>query len=385
NYHEDIMQQIHYATTHADLCLFVVDARIGITSLDKEFASTIRKKNLNTILILNKAENLGFEDIYLDDVLKLGFKDYTLFSAEHNVGFLDLYELIEKHIDFDSFEGDGDNILDEKLIKLAIIGRPNVGKSTFINSLLGEQRLVTADEPGVTRDSIKIDFEYKSYKYQLIDTAGIRKKISITEKIEQFSIDESFRTIRLSHVVIFLIDATCHHFVKQDLSLIKHCIDEGRVVLVAINKWDLMKKCDEVTYKDLENQIHLELDHIKSHNLLKISALKKSDVEICMSKVVNLYTKWNFRIPTAKLNNLLAELIMMHPPKLYKGKPIKLKYITQAKARPPTFIINCNYPEKLGDDYIRYLKNSTSDILGLENIPIRIKLTKSSNPFNRKR
>ena len=252
NYHDDIIEQIDYATNNADLCLFVIDAKIGVTNLDKEFATQIRRKNLKTILLLNKAENLTTEDIFLDEMYKLGFKDYTLFSAEHNIGFSSLFDLISQNIDFSLYEEAEDE--DEKRIKLAIIGRPNVGKSTFINSILGEKRLVTADEPGVTRDSIKIDFDFKGSKYQIIDTAGIRKKLLQKEKIEQFSIDESFRTIRLSHVVLFIIDATCHHFVKQDLALIKHCIDEGRVVLVVINKWDLMQKNDLLTIEDLTKQ-----------------------------------------------------------------------------------------------------------------------------------
>ena len=384
NYHKDILEQIDYATSHADLCLFVIDAKIGVTALDKEFASLIRKKNLKTILVLNKAENLSYTDIYLDDILKLGFQDYTLFSAEHNIGFIDLYELIIKQINFNDFDETTEE-LDEKLIKLAIIGRPNVGKSTFINTLIDENRLVTADEPGVTRDPIKVNFEFRDQRYQLIDTAGIRRKLTDKEKIEKFSVDESYRTIRLSHVIIFLIDATSHHFVKQDLALIKHCIDEGRVVLVVINKWDLMQKSDLLTLEELENNISLELDHIKSDSLHKITALNKKDVENVMKRVVSLYKKWNYRITTSKLNNLLNDLVAMHPPKLYKGKPIKLKYITQAKSRPPTFMINCNHPEKLGDDYVRYLKNSTSDILGMENIPIRVKLVKSRNPYDKKK
>ncbi len=384
NYHKDILEQIDYATSYADLCLFVIDAKIGVTALDKEFASLIRKKNLKTILVLNKAENISYTDIYLDDILKLGFKDYTLFSAEHNIGFIDLYELIIKQINFNDFDETSED-LDEKLIKLAIIGRPNVGKSTFINTLIDENRLVTADEPGVTRDPIKVNFEFRDQRYQLIDTAGIRRKLTDKEKIEKFSVDESYRTIRLSHVIIFLIDATSHHFVKQDLALIKHCIDEGRVVLVVINKWDLMQKSDLLTFEELENNISLELDHIKSDSLHKITALNKQDVENVMKRVVSLYKKWNYRITTSKLNNLLNDLVAMHPPKLYKGKPIKLKYITQAKSRPPTFMINCNYPEKLGDDYVRYLKNSTSDILGMENIPIRVKLVKSRNPYDKKK
>ncbi|MBL6784953.1 MAG: ribosome biogenesis GTPase Der [Rickettsiales bacterium] len=384
DYHQNIIEQIHFATKHSDLCLFVIDVKIGVTTLDREFAQLIRKKNLKTILILNKAENLSFSDIYLDDIYKLGFKNYILFSAEHNQGFIDLYEMINQEIDFSDYEQD-ENDDDDQSIKLAIIGRPNVGKSTFINTLIGEKRLVTADQPGVTRDSIKVNFDFQNQKYQLIDTAGIRRKLTDKEKIEKFSVDESYRTIRLSHVIIFLIDATCYQFVKQDLALIKHCIEEGRVVLVAINKWDLMQKCDLVTYEELENHIHLELDHIKSHNLLKISALQKSDVEKVMRQVVNLYKKWNYRVSTGQLNNLLRDLVIMHPPKLYKGKPIKLKYITQAKARPPTFVVNCNYPEKLGDDYIRYLKNSTSDILGFDNIPIRLKLKKSKNPYEKRK
>ena len=379
---KEIQKQINYATNNADLCLFVVDARKGITAIDSEFAKIIRKKSLNTILLLNKAENIELQDLHLDEIHKLGFKDFLLFSAEHNIGFIDLYELITEKIDFGFYNYDNNG--DDKPIKLSIIGRPNVGKSTFINNLLGEDRLITMDQPGITRDNIQIPFNYKNIKLELIDTAGIRKKSVLTEEIEKFSVEKSFKTIRLSHIVIFLIDATESHFVKQDLSLIKHCIDEGRVVLVAINKWDLIKKSDKLTIEELENLIKLELDYYKNSNLLKISALNNKEVKIVIDKAISLYEKWNLRIPTNKLNSLLEYLISNNPPKLYKGKPIKIKYITQVKSRPPTFMINCNYPDQLGESYIRYIRNSIQEIYEFENVPIRIKKNKNKNPYNRK-
>lgn len=375
-----INKQIEHAVLEADIIFFVTEAKSGITAYDIDFARIINKKNKDVICLVNKCEGNYLANFAKGDLYKLGFKHNCFVSAEHNLGFNELYEILTK--EFKQHDFFAEHEASEKAVKIAIIGRPNVGKSTFLNNIVGDDRVIVADQAGVTRDATKIRYKHKNRDIEFIDTAGIRKKAQIKDKIEQLSVNESFRNIRLAEVVIYLIDAMELKFIKQDLNLIKYIFNEGRVVLIALNKWDLMRKSDQLTLQELQKEISLELDVVSDYPLIKITALNKKDILKCLDQALIDYEKWNRRIPTAQLNNVLQEIVMNHQPKLHKGKQVRIKYITQAKSRPPTFYLNCNFSNGLTDDYLRYIRKNLAEYFDLDNIPVRIKILKNRNPYD---
>lgn len=375
-----MVEQTENAIIEADLCLLVVDKN-GITEVDEVFANKLRKLDKQSILVVNKCDSLK-DNSFDKEFYKLGFKEMVGISAEHKNGFNVLYEAIEPFYDkYQKIEEDEEG--EEKPIHLTIVGRPNSGKSTLINQLLGEERVITGPEAGITRDSVAINWEYKSKKIKLIDTAGIRKKRNISENLEKLSVAEAMRAIKFAQVVVMMIDATSP-LDAQDLAISSILVEEGRGVVFALNKWDLVENKQEVIKKTI-GIIESSLPSLKKCPVVPISALNGKNIDKLMESVFNVFKAWDSHINTSKLNGWLRVLEEEYTPPLYKGNKTKLKYITQAKKRPPTFILFTNSPERLTQtSYDRFIINRLREDFKLNNTMIRLLLRKAENPYENK-
>ncbi len=378
-----MMEQTEAAVADADLCLFVIDGKEGVTNKDYYFAQWLKKMNKKTVLLANKCENLN-EEIFGSEFYKLGFGKPTAISAEHKLGFGDLYEKIAPEIEeYEKNFGEfGTELEDEKSdLQIAIVGRPNAGKSTFLNKILGQDRLIVGPEAGITRDAIAIDHEFKGQKIRFIDTAGIRKKANITQKLEKLSSLDSFRAIRFAQIVILLID--CNSLLDhQDAALAGEILKEGRGLVFAINKIDSIKGDKEVFLRDARKQIQSILPSLDGAAIVGVSAKTGYNVDKVLEFALKTYEEWQTYIQTNKLHDWLKFAEAKHSPKMYKGKPIKLKYATQIKKRPPTFAVFTNHIKPLEGAYERYLINSLREYFNLTLTPIRLVLKKSDNPFS---
>jgi len=387
-----MVEQTELAVDDADLCLFVVDAKAGVVIEDEHFARWLRRINKKTILIANKCENFD-EAIFDNEYYKLGFGKPVAISAEHKLGFGDLYEAISP--DIEEYQKNFSEINDDSEksdLQIAIVGRPNAGKSTLLNKILGYDRMITGPEAGITRDAIAVDFSYpdssikddtnleKIRKIRFIDTAGIRKRSNITQDLEKFSIQESFRAIRFAHVVILVIDAnsTLDH---QDMALAGEILREGRGLVFAINKIDEIKGDKEVFMKKIRTQIQDLFSEINGTAIVGISAKTGYNIDKCLNFALKTYDQWQSYISTSKLVEWLRIAVENHRPNLYKGREVKLKYATQIKKRPPTIAIFVNHIKPLEGSYQRYLSNHFREFFGLDLTPIRITFKKSENPF----
>jgi GTP-binding protein len=381
-----MVEQTEIAVADADFCLFVVDGKSGVTNEDFYFAQWLKKIGKKCALIANKCENLN-EEIFSKEYYKLGFGKPTAVSAEHKLGFGDLYEIIAPEIEnyeknFAELEEQKD---DEKSdLQIAIVGRPNAGKSTFLNKILGDERLITGAEAGITRDAIAIDYEFMGQKIRFIDTAGIRKKSNIINKLEKLSVSDSFRAIRFAQIVILLIDANSL-LDHQDLALAGEILKEGRGLIFAINKIDSVSGDKENFLREVRKQIQELLPEIEGSPILGVSAKTGYNVEKCLEFALKTYEQWQSHIPTNKLNDWLKIAEQTHSPKLFKGKTIKLKYVSQIKRRPPTFAVFTNHIKPLEGGYQRYLLNSLREYFDLKLTPIRLFLRKSENPFSERK
>lgn len=405
-----MMDQTEIGVLEADLCLLVVDGREGINSIDEHFAKWLRKKSKETILVVNKCEGKDYGFGFGNEYYKLGFGEPVAISAEHKEGFNTLYEAIEPFYDKyedklsdlevetsvdvkakaggtkdeknEDIHGGEEDEEGEKHIQIAIVGRPNAGKSTLINKLLGKERLITGEEAGITRDSITIDWEFDGKPIYLIDTAGIRKKSNITKKLEKLSLENSFRAIRYAHLIIVLIDANTtieQGIDKQDLAIASMAIREGRGIVFGINKWDEIKEKDAVI-SEVRYQLEKILPNIKGIPIIPISGLKGQNVDRLMKDALKSYESWNIYISTSKLNNWLRETTAQHTPPMFKGRATKLKYMTQAKKRPPTFVVFANNTSKIKGAYERYLINQLRKDFKIT-CPIRMIFKTSKNPY----
>jgi GTP-binding protein len=381
--------QSETAITRADLVLFVLDARDGVVPADAAFARVVRQSGRPVILVANKCEGrAGAEGFY--DAYQLGLGEPIAISAEHGEGLGDLVEAmlaalglkpVRKRKNED--DGEPEESLEasakDRPIRLAIVGRPNSGKSTLVNALLGEERMITGPEPGLTRDAVATDFTWGNRRVRLFDTAGLRRKARVSELSEKLAASDAVRAIRFAEVVVLLVDAE-HPFEKQDLTIGDLVADEGRALVIAVNKWDLVSD-KQKKLKELRVFIEDRLAQVAGISLVAISALADLGLERLMSEVFRTYDTWNRRVPTPHLNRWLAEALQRHAPPASKGRRVKIRFMTQASARPPTFVAFCGRPEALPPAYLRYLTNSLRQAFDLPGVPIRIKLRKGDNPF----
>ena len=396
---EKMRGQTEVAVEQADIVILMVDAKIGITPDDMDLCRWLRRKKSDIILVANKCESNASESGILE-AFNLGLGDPVVISAEHGLGMANLYLALrskeqklvakdksvlsyaETQPDMDKVYEDLDNFSVEKeseILRLAIVGRPNVGKSTLINALLGQNRVLTGPEAGITRDSIQIEWQWKKKTLYLFDTAGLRRKSRISDRLEKASGDDTWRAVRFAHVVVLVVDASMM-LERQDLNIARLVIEEGRSLLIAVNKWDLIR--DKIkAVKELERRVKISLPQVKDIPYVPVSALEKTNLDILIEKSFTVYDVWNQRVPTAKLNRWFEAVVQRHPPPLVQGRRLKLRYITQIKTRPPSFLCFCNQPDQVPESYKRYVVNELRKHFMLPGVPIRLLMKTSQNPF----
>lgn len=378
---ELMMEQTMNAVEEADIVLFVIDGRDGLTSIDEHFAKTARRIKKPKILIVNKCENEqkspGIAESY-----KLGFGDPVILSAEHGLGFGDLYDRIiesarERFLDIDNEKENNNNDL-----SVAIIGRPNAGKSTLFNAIVGENRSITSDLAGTTRDSVYVNIEHEGNTVKLVDTAGIRKKFRKGDFLEELSVQDSVKSLNHANIAVLLVDGKIG-IDKIELHLADMITREGKGMVIAINKWDIMNKEERETLLDnLEIMLDYSLSSAKTSKILTISAFKEKNIHKILPACLETYESWNRKISTSQINKWLDWATTSNIPPICGNRRVKFKYATQAKTRPPTFNIHTSSNlNKFPESYIRYLKNSLRDEFEIHGVPIRIHLVKNDNPY----
>jgi len=375
--------QASRAFHESEIVLFVFDAREGLTPDDETLARWLRKQEKPMILVANKCEGRagshGIAESY-----RLGFGEPIAISAEHGEGLGDLYDALSKFYEAKQIVQDEEFEEGEEHgpLQLAILGRPNVGKSTLLNQLVGDDRVLTGPEAGVTRDAISVEWEFEGRPIRLIDTAGIRKRAKVTEKLEKLAVGDSFEALKYAHVAILVLDSMIP-LEKQDLQIASRIVEEGRAVVIALNKWDLVKDKDAYL-KELREKQEMLLPQIRGVPLIPLSAKKGKGIPQLLAAVFETYDLWNVRVSTSKLNRWLEHIVDHHPPPLINGKRIKIKYMTQIKSRPPTFVLFCSKAMQLPDSYSRYLINSIREDFKLPGIPLRLLVRSGENPYDKK-
>jgi GTP-binding protein len=374
------------AVTQADAVLFVVDARAGVTPSDRAFADVVRKSGKPAIVVANKSEGrAGAEGAF--DAYTLGLGDPVSISAEHGEGLVDLYDALRAALPEATAEPEDEDAVvaarGEQPIRIAIVGRPNTGKSTLINHLLGEERLLTGPEAGITRDAIAVDLTWNGKPFRIHDTAGLRRRSRIDEKLEKLSVADTLNAIRFAEVVIVLIDAQAP-FEEQDTRIADLVEREGRAIVIAINKWDTVE-AEPGALSRLRASVDRMLPQIKGVPVAVLSAKTGDGLDKLMGAVMKAYAVWNRRLPTAALNRFLQDAISANPPPAISGRRFRLDYITQPKSRPPTFVLFCARAEALPETYRRYLINGLRENFDLPGTPIRLALRAKANPYAKKR
>ena len=404
---DSMWRQTQKALKESAAVLFMVDVRSGVTPLDKKTAQTLRKLGKPVILTANKAEGNNFA---LQDLYSLGFGEPVLISAEHGLGMSDLFEALSPYIKTAETEEEQDILPKEKkrrsrkkededislddesdetmqrtdrVIDLAIVGRPNVGKSTLVNRLLGEERMLTGPMAGLTRDAISVSKTFKGRQIRLTDTAGLRRRSKVEDDLEKLSAADTKRAAFLAQIVVLVVEEN-GLLDKQDLTIARQVLDEGRALIIAVNKWDTVKDKKQLM-QALDERISSSLTQVKGLKTVPVSARTGEGTDKLMQTVFDVYDVWNSRISTGRLNRWLMKMTEQTPPPLSATKrPIPLKYITQAKTRPPTFALFSSNPEKLPESYLRYLIKGLAQDLKIEGVPIRIIMRKAKNPYENK-
>ncbi|QJR19077.1 ribosome biogenesis GTPase Der [Pelagibacterium halotolerans] len=405
-------RQTEMAIAEADVILFMIDARAGLTPTDEHFARLLRKADKDIHVIGNKAEGKAAEP-GLMEAYALGFGEAIPLSAEHGLGLADLYSVISQAVDkadeakiaaaeaefdydmvqkpatdVDVNEDEGEDEAGDtapmrwnpnRHLNVAIVGRPNAGKSTLINRMVGEERLLTGPEAGITRDSIMVPWEWEGRVINLVDTAGIRRKSRVQQKLEKLSVSDSLRSIQYAEIVVLLLDATIP-FEKQDLALADLVEREGRAMVIAVNKWDLIED-KNAKILELREQCERLLPQLRGIPLVTMSGLQGRNIDKLMKAIFEIERTWNVKIRTAKLNRWLSAMTEHHPPPAVSGRRLKLRYMTQAKTRPPSFIIFASRPDALPKAYQRYIVNGLREDFKLPGTPIRLWVRGGKNPY----
>ncbi|TAI62261.1 ribosome biogenesis GTPase Der [Bradyrhizobium sp. Leo170] len=385
-----MQEQTETAIGLADALMFVIDARVGLTPTDRAFADFARRADKPVVLVANKAEGkhgeLGAMESYA-----LGLGDPVQISAEHGEGMGELYDALsvlmpapaEDDEDLEDEAPETEEDVSQRPIRVAIVGRPNAGKSTLINHLLGEERLLTSPEAGTTRDSIAVEIKWQGRDFRLFDTAGLRRRSRIEEKLEKLSVADALRAVRFAEVVVLMMDAQ-NKFEEQDLRIADLVEREGRAIVLAVNKWDLVER-----KPNLISGLRADADHwlpqVKGVPVVAVSGLMGEGIDRLMKAIEEAYATWNKRVPTAALNRWFEQAIAANPPPAVSGRRLKLNYITQNKARPPSFVLFCSRADAVPQSYLRYLTNSLRETFDLPGTPVRITLREKANPFAHKR
>jgi GTP-binding protein len=375
-------QQTEAAVRDADAVLFLIDAREGITPLDEEIGRWLRAETTPVVVVGNKAEGRAGEAGILD-AYRLGLGDPIAMSAEHGEGVADLFEALRPHVEHEHFEVDEDEEGREHPLSLAIVGRPNAGKSTLVNRMLGEERMITGPEAGITRDSISLEWQWEGHPVRLVDTAGLRKRAKVEDKLERLSAADTRRAIDFAEVVVLLLDAT-RGLESQDLKIAAQVIEEGRALILALNKWDVAENASSL-FNGVKGALGEGLAQLRDVPLLTVSAKTGKGIDTVLKVAFELREAWGRRVPTGELNRWFEHAVEANPPPAPKGQRIKLRYITQVKSRPPSFVVFGNRTDELPESYRRYLVNALRRDLAMAAIPLRLDFRGRTNPFARNR
>ena len=375
--------QTQAAVREADVALFMVDARAGLVPLDEDIARWLRSETTPVVLVANKAEGRAGE-AGLIEAFGLGFGEPVALSAEHGEGVADLFEALLPHVEREGAEegaGEEEEEAPDAPLKLAIVGRPNAGKSTLVNRMLGEDRMITGPEAGITRDSIAVDWQWQGRAVRLIDTAGLRRKAKVEDKLEKLSAADALRAVDFAEVVVLLLDAT-KGLEAQDLRIADRVLQEGRALIIALNKWDVAENPSSL-FQGVRGALDEGLAQVKGLPLLTVSAATGKGIDQLMQAAFETREAWSRRVSTAQLNRWFEAAVEKNPPPAPGGKRIKLRYLTQAKTRPPGFVLFGTRVDQLPESYRRYLVNGIRRDLGFGAVPVRLTLRAPKNPFDR--
>lgn len=375
--------QTEAALAEADVCVFLIDGREGITALDERFAEVLRKAHKPVILAVNKCEGARGDDGALE-AWNLGLDEPVPISAAHGEGMADLYarlvDVLENQtpLELEYFDEDGEDEEGAPL-RLAVVGRPNVGKSTLVNAMIGEERLITGPEAGLTRDAIAVEWEWNGERVRLHDTAGLRKRGKVDDRLERMSAADTLRAIKFAEIVLLLVDAE-RPFEKQDLTIADRIVEEGRGLVVLISKWDLVED-KQAKLAELREEFERLLPQVKGAPLIPVSGLTERGLDKIMPTVKALHANWSVKVKTRDLNDWLKEMTQRHPPPAVDGRRVKPRYLSQTKARPPTFVLMASRASQLPESYKRYLVNGLREAFDLPGVPIRLIVKGQHNPY----